>query len=73
MKGQSSFHAVFRGRCKGCNGFYRPGDTIWSPGQGQGAYHNKCQPKIVRRQATSQDLELIRLRSLLRKTKTYLR
>lgn len=71
MKGQSSFHAHYTGKCKGCRRLYRPGDNIWSPGEGGEAYHIKCQPSVVRRFASEEDLESLRLRSRLKKAGIY--
>lgn len=71
MKGQKSFHAGFKGTCRGCGLRYRKGDNIWSPGKGGGAYHIKCQPSIDVRQATTEELLALRVRSELRKRGIY--
>ena len=56
MKGQDSFHASRKGRCRGCGGLYHPGFNIWSPGKGQGAYHIRCQPKMATRLAVPEEI-----------------
>jgi hypothetical protein len=37
-----AFLASYHGKCRRCGKLYQPGDPIYSPGQGQGAYHPKC-------------------------------
>lgn len=67
MKGQESFHASRKGRCKGCGGLYMAGWNIWSPGKGQGAYHIRCQPTVATRKATPQEIADVKRRAQLRR------
>jgi hypothetical protein len=71
VKGQEGFHAAYKGRCKGCGEFYVPGDTIWSPGKGGGAFHIRCQPPLKFREATAQDVEELTSRSQARRKGIY--
>lgn len=71
MKGHESFHARYKGRCQGCGRLYKPGDNIWSPGKGGGAFHIKCQPGMQTRQATKLDLSEWKARSEARKRGEY--
>jgi hypothetical protein len=71
VKGHDSFHARFKGKCRGCGALYVPGDNIWSPGKGGGAYHIRCQPPLESRQASPEDLTQVKMRSDARKRGEY--
>lgn len=78
MKGQDSFHARYKGICKGCAGFYRRGDNVWSPKprgglrtQSAGLFHISCQPKVSTRTATPEEIAEVKLQAQLRRRGIY--
>ncbi len=78
MKGQSSFHAWHSGFCRGCGKRYRKGDNVWSPKPRgglktatAGLLHIACQPPVITRQATPEEIQAVKKRSAERKRGIY--
>jgi hypothetical protein len=78
MKGQDSFHARYRGICKGCGKWYRRGDNVWSPKlkgglrtQSAGLLHISCQPHVSVKVATPEQIADVKRRAKLRRDGQY--
>ena len=70
MKGHENFRAKHPGPCAGCGKSIYKGDWIWTPkpkggvraGYQAGRFHARCQPPVTVRQATPQELAVMRAR-----------
>ena len=72
MKGQNSFHASHASQCRGCGGRIAKGENVWSPGVkgqwytgvSQGMYHSRCEPPVVTRRASAEEIAELKARGM---------